>query len=81
MIHLLMVHGIQVEDTCLVALATAYNARETEGGTTKQQLLHFVEEVSFMCSHTHTRTHTKESFVVRVGHNGRPHMYFPFTCV
>jgi hypothetical protein len=30
----------------MVALATAYNARETEGGTTKQELLHFVEEVS-----------------------------------
>ena len=36
----------QVEDTCMVALATAYNARETEGGTTKQELLHFVEEVN-----------------------------------
>ena len=36
----------QVENTCMVALATAYNARETEGGTTKQELLHFVEEVS-----------------------------------
>ena len=47
-------NGIQVEDTCLVALATAYNARETEGGTTKQELLHFVEEVSFVCAHTHT---------------------------
>ena len=38
--------SIQVEDTCMVALATAYNARESEGGTTKQELLHFVEEVS-----------------------------------
>ena len=38
--------SIQVEDTCMVALTTAYNARESEGGTTKQELLHFVEEVS-----------------------------------
>ena len=30
----------------MVALATAYNARETERGTTRQELLHFVEEVS-----------------------------------
>ena len=30
----------------MVALATAYNARVHEGGTTKQELLHFVEEVS-----------------------------------
>ena len=30
----------------MIALATAYNARETEGGTTKQELLHFVEDVS-----------------------------------
>ena len=37
---------IQVEDTCLVALATAYNAREAEGGITKQELLQYVEEVS-----------------------------------
>lgn len=39
---------IQVEDACLVALVTAYNAREAEGGVTKQQLLQFVEEVSFI---------------------------------
>ena len=38
--------SIQVEDTCMVALATAYNARESEGGATKQELLQFVEEVS-----------------------------------
>ena len=44
---------IQVEDTCMIALATAYNARETEGGTTKQELLHFVEEVSCVGTHTH----------------------------
>ena len=42
---------IQVEDICMVALATAYNARETEGGTTtKQELLHFIEEVSWVCA-------------------------------
>ena len=46
----------------MVALATAYNARETEGGTTKQELLHFVKEVSWrmyiiaFTLHTHTRT-------------------------
>ena len=44
----------------MVALATAYNARETEGGTTKQELLHFVNEVSLsvrtiaFMPHTHT---------------------------
>ena len=45
-----------MEDACIVALATAYNARETEGGTTKQELLHFVEEVSLcvVCVHVHS---------------------------
>ena len=49
----------------MVALATAYNARETEGGTTKQELLHFVDEVSLSVNtiafmlHTHTRTLTR----------------------
>lgn len=38
--------SVKVEDACLVALTTAYNARDTEGGTTKQELFHFVEEVS-----------------------------------
>ena len=37
---------IQVEDACLVALTTACNARESDGGTTKKELLQFVEEVS-----------------------------------
>ena len=37
----------------MVALATAYNARETEGGITKQELLHFVEEVSWVCAHVY----------------------------
>ena len=37
---------VQVESTCLVALATAYNARETEGGITQKDLLQFVEKVS-----------------------------------
>ena len=46
----------QVEETCMVALATAYNARETEGGTTKQELLHFVEEVSGVYGHLCTCT-------------------------
>ena len=30
----------------MVALATAYNARETEGGITQKDLLQFVEKVS-----------------------------------
>ena len=48
----------------MVALATAYNARETEGGTTKQELLHFIDEVSLSMHtiaftlHTYTNTHT-----------------------
>ena len=45
---------VQVEDTCLVALATAYNARETEGGTSKQELFHFIEKVSFAYVYTET---------------------------
>ena len=49
----------------MVALATAYNARETEGGTTKQELLHFVDEVNLSvhscihATHTHTRAFTQ----------------------
>jgi hypothetical protein len=46
----------------MVALATAYNARETEGGTTKQELLHFVEEVSTL-AHMHTHTYCTCSFL------------------
>ena len=37
-----------MEETCSVALATAYNARETEGSASKQELTHFVEEVSYI---------------------------------
>ena len=54
----------------MVALATAYNARETEGGTTKQELLHFVDEVSLsvrtialtLHTHIHTLTHAHSCF-------------------
>ena len=62
-IFLKLIMTIQVEDTCLIALATAYNARESEGGTTKQELLHFVEEVSWVYIATH-----KEIFPLFIFH-------------
>ena len=63
----------------MVALATAYNARETEGGTTKQELLHFVDEVSLSMhtiaftlhtyTHIHTRAHSCFQTIVCKPHN------------
>ena len=50
-----------MEDTSLVALETVYNAREAESGMAKQDLLQFVEEVSFkfllsICSGRHCQS-------------------------
>ena len=44
-----MLTMLQVEDTCLLALATAFNARQEEGANTKRELFQLVEEVSVVC--------------------------------
>ena len=54
---------MQVEDTCLLALTTAYNAREEEGGSTKRELLQFVEEVSYVSKECSSNTSSKHACV------------------